>query len=413
MRSEFSHNVITLMTGSTLSQAIPIAISPILTRMYKPEDFGLYAIFVAIITIIGTIISGRYELAILLPERDEDAINIFALGILITLIMTSLTMIAVIVFNENIIFWLDNQALKNWLYLVPASIFLAGCHNLLIYFNNRYKQYKALTTSYILKSSTSACIQLLIGYIKQGPAGLISGQLFSRFVVDVQLSIIIIKKKNILSKITLMKIKEVAKRYKDFPKYSVLAILANKMSYQLINIIISTVYSIGTLGLYSHVQRVLGLPSSLISASLGRVFFYEANKEKQRTGKAIKTLKATMKKLVLIGVPIFGILFITVENLFAFIFGEPWRLAGVYAQIVIPFFFVQFVVSALTSIEAIMEKQNIDLLFNILLLFISIIVIFFSLSFSFKIFLINWTISMVAIYSIYAYVLIRMAMGKI
>ena len=77
-KSEFSRNILTLMTGTIIAQAIPIAISPILTRIYRPEDFGLYAIFVAIITILGSVASGRYELAIMLPKKDEDAINIFA-----------------------------------------------------------------------------------------------------------------------------------------------------------------------------------------------------------------------------------------------------------------------------------------------------------------------------------------------
>ena len=110
------------------------------------------------------------------------------------------------------------------------------------------------------------------------------------------------------------------------------------------------VYSVATLGFYSHVQRVLGLPASLIGSSIGRVFFYEANKEKQSTGKAINTFKQTIKKLLLIGTPIFCILFLTVESLFAFVFGESWRIAGEYAQIMIPFFFVQFVVSSISSI---------------------------------------------------------------
>ena len=102
-QSEFSQNVLTLMTGSILSQAIPIAITPILTRIYTPEDFGLYAVYIAIITILGTMVSGRYELAIMLPKKDEDAINIFALGILITLLMTVFTTILVITFNDYII----------------------------------------------------------------------------------------------------------------------------------------------------------------------------------------------------------------------------------------------------------------------------------------------------------------------
>ena len=93
--------------------------------------------------------------------------------------------------------------------------------------------------------------------------------------------------------------------------------MANKLSYQLTNIIISSVYSLTTIGFYSLVQRILGIPSSLIGNSIGRVFFQEATNEKQKTGKAINTLQSTLKILVLIGVLFFGILFFAVEDLFA------------------------------------------------------------------------------------------------
>ena len=79
-KSEFTRNVLTLMTGTTIAQAIPIAISPILTRLYTPKDFGVLALFVAITSIFGSIANGRYELAIMLPKKDEDAVNILALG---------------------------------------------------------------------------------------------------------------------------------------------------------------------------------------------------------------------------------------------------------------------------------------------------------------------------------------------
>ena len=122
-QSEFSQNVLTLMTGSTLSQAIPIAISPILTRIYTPEDFGLYAVYLAIITILGTIVSGRYELAIMLPKKDEDAINIFALGLVITICLTVLTTILVITFNDYIVNLSNNQKMKYWIYIIPVAVF--------------------------------------------------------------------------------------------------------------------------------------------------------------------------------------------------------------------------------------------------------------------------------------------------
>jgi len=412
-QSEYSKNVLTLMTGSTLSQAIPIAISPILTRIYTPEDFGLYAVYIAIITILGTIVSGRYELAIMLPKKDEDAINIFALGLVITICLTVLTTILVITFNDYIVNLSNNQKMKYWLYIVPVSVFLMGCYNLLIYFNNRLKNFNKISNMFIFKASASAVVQLSLGCIKTGTTGLISGQIFSQLMADIHLSIIIFRNKILLSKINKPKMIEMAKRYRDFPKYSVLAILANKLSYQLTNIIVSAIYSITTLGYYAHVQRVLGLPSSLIGTSIGRVFIHEASKEKQNTGKAIQTFKSTMKKLILIGLPIFAFLFMIVEDLFAFVFGEPWRIAGEYAQIVIPFFFVQFIISSISSTETIMEKQNLDLLFNIAILAGSMIVIVVSSSFGFKIFLINWAIVISLLYVIYGFVLMKMADGKI
>ena len=412
-QSEYSKNVLTLMTGSTLSQAIPIAISPILTRIYTPEDFGLYAVYIAIITILGTIVSGRYELAIMLPKKDEDAINIFALGLVITICLTVLTTILVITFNDYIVNLSNNQKMKYWLYIVPVSVFLMGCYNLLIYFNNRLKNFNKISNMFIFRASSSAVVQLSLGFIKTGATGLISGQIFSQLMADIHLSIIIFRNKILLSKINKPKMIEMAKRYRDFPKYSVLAILANKLSYQLTNIIVSAIYSITTLGYYAHVQRVLGLPSSLIGTSIGRVFIHEASKEKQNTGKAIQTFKSTMKKLILIGLPIFAFLFMIVEDLFAFVFGEPWRIAGEYAQIVIPFFFVQFIISSISSTETIMEKQNLDLLFNIAILAGSMIVIVVSSSFGFKIFLINWAIVISLLYVIYGFVLMKMADGKI
>jgi O-antigen/teichoic acid export membrane protein len=79
-KSEFSRNVLTLMTGTTIAQAIPIAISPILTRIYTPEDFGVFALYMSVVSIVSVVATGRYELAIMLPKKDEDAINIVTLS---------------------------------------------------------------------------------------------------------------------------------------------------------------------------------------------------------------------------------------------------------------------------------------------------------------------------------------------
>ena len=371
-KSDFTRNVLTLMTGTTIAQAIPVAISPILTRIYTPEDFGVFALFIAITAIFGSIANGRYELAIMLPKKDEDAINIFALGFIITSVISFVLLVLVVAFNDYFTKLLNNNEISVWLYFVPIAVFFTGLWNILNYFNNRRKHYKDLAKATIIKSIITAIVQLSVGFVKNGATGLISGQILSQFFANTKLLSNIVKDKVLLSKISKVKTIALAKRYKDFPKYSMWAILANTLSQNLTNILISSFYSVTTLGFYSLVQRVLGMPSSLIGRSIGQVFFQEATKEKQQTGKAIKTFNATVKKLVIIGVPSFGILFFIVEDLFAFVFGEEWRIAGTYAQIVVPLFFIRFIVATVSNINNIFELQKLALSWQLVLLLLSV-----------------------------------------
>ena len=84
-KSEFSRNVLTLMTGTTIAQAIPIAISPILTRIYTPEEFGVFALYLSIIMLFSSLVAGKYELSILIPKHDKNAKNLVLLSISISL----------------------------------------------------------------------------------------------------------------------------------------------------------------------------------------------------------------------------------------------------------------------------------------------------------------------------------------
>src|SRR5690625_747247 len=108
LSSDANKNIIKLMTGATMAQAIPVAISPILTRLYTPEDFGVLALFVAIITIFGSIANARYELAIVLPKKEEDSINLVALCILIALSLSLILLFVIILFHSEILHLLGN-----------------------------------------------------------------------------------------------------------------------------------------------------------------------------------------------------------------------------------------------------------------------------------------------------------------
>jgi O-antigen/teichoic acid export membrane protein len=371
--SEFARNVLILMTGTTVAQAIPIAISPILTRIYTPEDFGIFALFFAMISIFGSIANGRYELAIMLPQKDEDAINIFALGFIITTLLSLFLFIIILIFHDNIIEFLNNKKIEFWLYFVPLAVFFVGLFNILNYYNTRKKEYKSLANAKVIKSIILAITQLSIGFLKQGATGLITGQILSQIFANMRLFKNILKNKTLLSFISKKNIIEQAKKYKDFPKFSLWSTLANIINRQFSNILIASFFTASTLGFYSLVQKILGMPTALIGSSIGQVYFQKASTEKVIYPFFIKTLK----KVSIISLLIFPLLYLIIEDLFTIVFGDEWRVAGVYAKTVIPFFAMRFIYATVSTTYSIKDKLYIELIWQTLFLF-GIITILYS-----------------------------------
>ncbi len=376
--NEFNKNVIKLLTGATIAQAIPIAISPILTRLYTPNDFGVLALFVAITTIFGSIANARYELAIVLPEKEEDAINLVALSILISTSLSLILFVIVIFLKDIILVILDNQEISFWLYFSPLVVFFIGLFNALNYMHTRLKNFGLISKVNIIRSIGLSIIQLSFGFLKLGVGGLISGQIFSHLIANTRLIKNIINDKQLIKAITVDEMVRLSKRYSDFPKYSMWAILANTLSKHINSVFIASLYSTSILGYYSLTQRILGVPINLMGQTIGQVFFREATKEKKQKGNAYRTFKSTFIKLLLISIPLFSFLFFFIEDLISFVFGEDWIIAGVYAKIILPLMMMRFIMVPLSLINVVFERQRVELLWQASFLILTISIFFIS-----------------------------------
>ena len=89
-RSEQStlRSVTLLLSGSALSQALPILVSPIVTRLYSPADFGVFAIFSTVLGLIGPIANLRYDLSIVMPDDETKAVELAAIGIYVAALLS-------------------------------------------------------------------------------------------------------------------------------------------------------------------------------------------------------------------------------------------------------------------------------------------------------------------------------------
>lgn len=364
-KSEFNQNVLTLMTGTAIAQAIPIAISPILTRIYTPADFGILAIFMAIIGIFGTIMSGRYEMAIMLPKKDEDAINIFALGFIIIVGITLFASLFIVLFHHQIVVLLNNKEISIWLYFIPLTLFFTGFFNLLTYFNNRKKQYKDISNATIFKSIILSIIQLTVGFVKNGATGLISGQIVSTIFANMTLLRIVTKDKQLISKIRIPKMLALAKKHKDFPKFQLPHAFTGGLSLSVPIYVLSSFFSLSIVGFYSLSTKIVFMPLMIIAGASAKVFNQQITNIYNSKGDsyqfAVNVLKSLLKKVF---IP-FAIVVIFSPIIFELVFGEDWKEAGIYTQILSPWILLNVLVSTVSFIPSLVNMQKKALVLSI------------------------------------------------
>lgn len=363
-QSTYARNVLTLMTGTGLAQAIPIAISPILTRLYSPEEFGVFALYMAIVSIAAVLVTGRYEQAILLPRQERDAAHIAALVVLLSGLVSVCLLLMVILFNSQIALFLGNPKLAPWLYWMPASTFLLGVYQGLNYWSNRKAQYKRLAISRTVQSGSASLAQL--GYSRIEALGLVGGQVTGQVLASSVLASLIWREDHRLIRVLRpLRCLALARKYINFPKYLIVAHGFNTASGQMPVLLLNALFSATTAGFFTLTQRVMGAPMALVAGALGDVFRQEASQAYIHQGNCIAIYRKTFKRLLIISVLPFCIFFIVAPDVFAFIFGAQWRVAGEYAQILMPKFFFDFVVGPLSVMFMIAEKQRLDLLWQI------------------------------------------------
>ncbi len=373
-KSEFSRHVLTLMTGTTIAQAIPIAISPILTRIYTPEDFGIFALYMSIATLLSVVATARYELAIMLPKKDEDAANIVVLSLLISVIVSAVSLLLLYLFNARITELLANPNIAIWLYFIPFSVLLTGIYQSFNYWNNRKKQYRLLATSRVVRSAATASSNLSMGFYGLGSSGLIIGGLIGQGVATSMLTHITYKEhQQQFKKIKKLKILALMKRYKKLPIFNLPNALIDGFRLLAITVLIAKFFTTATLGQFSLAWKMVQAPMSLIGSSLSQVFFQKVAAAQKYELHTI--VKQFVFKAFIVSLPIFLMIYFFAVDIFTVIFGENWKLAGEVASALAPWLFLNFLTSPLSTIFIVLSRQESVLVFAIFYMIVPLSII--------------------------------------
>lgn len=361
-KNEFRRNVLTLMTGTTIAQAIPLAISPILTRVYTPDDFGVFALYLSIAATLSVIATGRYELAVMLPRKDEDAAHLVILSFVISTVLSIFLMIIAVLLNERITELLGNPKISNWLYFVPLSVFITGTYQSLNYWLNRQKQYKQMSEYRIVQSATTASTNLVMGFSHLGAGGLIVAGLLGQGLATVMLANKFIRLTPVFNKVRTIAL---GKKYKSFPLVNTLHAFLDESKNFLTTILLVKLFGTYMLGQFYMVNKILLTPLTLIGGSISQILYRELSQKyaaKQDLSNLV--LKVMIKLFVSALIPFF-IIVLYGKELFVFIFGSTWIVAGDMSRFFALYVLFHFVASTLSIVPLVVNKQKEAFIWNL------------------------------------------------
>ena len=369
MQSSFIRNVSILVSGTIIAQVFAVLASPILSRLYLPEQFGEYAIFITIVGLLSTISSLSYEMAIVKQKEEFDANSLFKICLCISLIASILVLLLIFILqlNTHIPFAL----------IIPFGIFLYAINNAMYSLLNRYEMYSQLSKIQALRSAIIVTLQILCGYIGYTHYGLVLGALVSAIIVFVFSLYKFSESHEMETLISLKKIKLLLITNSDFPKYGV---AQNFVSYISANspILVLTIYfDLAIVGAYFFAVKLVQIPANVLGAAVKRVFFRKAEVLKYDLNSLIKLYDKMVLAMTAIIFPIVILWFFYAESIFPLVFGEEWINAAILSKWLLIWFGAQFVMAPTRSLFIVYDIQKQLLIFDFLLGLFRLSLLFF------------------------------------
>lgn len=324
-----------MLSGNTLAQVVPAIVAPVLTRLYRPVDFGTFAFVLAVFGVLAPMTCLRYELAIMLPKDDERATQVTSLCLVMGLA------IAAVSFVIPATAWLLMPNSRFGLYcplllaMLPAGIVMLGTQLIAQNWALRVHDYRVLSLAIIVQAFVTIGSQTLLGAVfGSSPYFLVMGTLAGYLaLVIVYLPII---RGQILPRLrayhSLHGAFDVARHFLRFPLYTGPYAFVAQAAVRGVFLVLAALTATAVVGQYALAQRVIFLPVVTLMAAASQIFFARAAQklDDPRMPHMVRTLLVAGPLIV---GPVFMMLFLFGERIFTAVFGREWQQAGRFAVI--------------------------------------------------------------------------------
>jgi O-antigen/teichoic acid export membrane protein len=365
----FWRSVGSVLTGTALAQAIPIAGSLVIARQYAPGEFGQFSAWLGMVLLAAVALTGRLEAALALDPDGEPrrravastvatvALSAFALAVLL-----SIALVLVPASFEN----------------VPGSLlamFLPAAG--LIALRQTWQSwaaaeglYRELSWIRIAEAALVTSLQIAAGLVFATADALAAAQcvgLLLAFGIATRLLPLRWPDARVPRLVL-----ETWSRHRRFPLLSLPADAINAAAAQLPVLIVAARFGADVAGLLALAFRTLGAPTALLGRAVLDVFKRQASNSYRDRGECRAEYVQTFRVLAALSVVASGVVMIASEPLFALAFGERWRAAGTMAVWLMPMFALRFIASPLSYMSYIAGKQHLDLAWQVVLLWMTL-----------------------------------------
>ena len=363
---QFWQSILFVFQGAVLAQLIPLLSYIIIAKLVSAENFGIFSVWLGVAKLYSVLVTLRLENALVIEadglERDRSVLLVILTAGLLSLLFILVTAGMYFIAPES----LSSMPNLAWMLLVPSAFFFA-CDASLQSWAAADGRYGDLNKIRVLQTSLIAALQIILVYFFRDSKSLIVGSCLGSFFA-ILVANYICPVRGLSGINILFELKKFWLKYKRFPIYSLPADGVSNFVSQLPVLIIGSRFGLDVAGQLALTLKMMAAPVGLLGRAVQDVFKRHAAIDFAKLGNCAALYKKMSMVLFLGGVLFLSITFGIGEEMFALVFGEEWRQAGKYAVLLSPVYALGFIVSPLSYIVYIVNRQYVDLMWQIALL---------------------------------------------
>lgn len=326
-------SIATLAVVTALSQVSYLALAPVLSRLYGPEQFGVYGAVVALGALLSVVASLRYEQAMMLPDDRDDAVR---LGVASCVLATFVCGVAAVLWELVHARFTGLSLSRGMGHAAILLGWLSALAQVGIVALSRNRRYGRMGINAFIQQGSMALVAIaLAAWPAMASHGLVTARLLTKAAAAV----------NTITNVRALpglivqamrgsgaRVWALLREHRAFALYNTPFVLLVNASREFLILVLMAFHQPAAAGAYAMTRTVILAAPQFLSSSMSQVFYREAVSYGDDPRFPRFTL-AAMTALARVGAPMFALLALWGPDMFAVVFGAPWVEAGRYAAL--------------------------------------------------------------------------------